>query len=132
VPKKIEVKKPRAILLLASGKSVVDTARDLGCSRVTIHNWLNDPQFQDELNKAKIEWLDECRSELRLISKIALKTLWEMVHSGNRPHGPQVKAIELALKATGIITEFKPEIETTEIEMKFPGPADDKHDNPNP
>jgi AcrR family transcriptional regulator len=70
--------------LLRLGKSVADTARAAGISRMTIYRWLkDDAHFRAAYN----QWMDEmamsCRSRMMMMTEKALATIERAIDGGD-------------------------------------------------
>ena len=70
----------QACTLLATGKTVTDTAKELGLSRVTISRWLNsDNDFIAYFNALKMEQLEVARVQIQHIATLAVDTLTDVM-----------------------------------------------------
>lgn len=57
-------KQPRALLLIAAGRSTTEVAAELGVERTTIHRWRTDPEFDEQLRELLAEQTDALHSLL--------------------------------------------------------------------
>jgi transposase len=70
--------KPEAIILLASGLSINETARRVGVHERTIDNWLHNPEFQDEVHRATFKFgIAQAAERMRVLNKLARKMVAE-------------------------------------------------------
>lgn len=74
----------RALELLLSGKTVTDTAKEVGVSRQTVSTWLNhDPVFKAELNHRRCELWDGVKQRLTQLAVLAVDVLEESLYSSD-------------------------------------------------
>ena len=96
----------QAAQLLASGKSITDTAEEVGVSRQTIHDWQkNNYVFIAELNSLKLEIREAGRQALQSSIALAVDTINSIMSNSDNDLA-RLKAAHDILYRTGI---FKPE-----------------------
>ena len=96
----------QAAQLLASGKSITDTAEEVGVSRQTIHDWQkNNYVFIAELNSLKLEIREAGRQALQSSIALAVDTINSIMSNSDNDLA-RLKAAHDILNRTGI---FKPE-----------------------
>jgi len=89
--------------LLITGKSIAETARTAGVSRMTIHRWLkHDPAFQAAYNQWHEQLQESCRSRLQSMTEKAADALEKALESGD------ARAALQLLKGMGMIKERTP------------------------
>jgi len=89
--------------LLLLGKSIAETARSAGVSRMTIHRWLkNDPVFRAAYNEWQEQSQESCRSRLQALTDKATDALEKALEAGDARSAVQL------LKGMGMIKERKP------------------------
>ena len=95
--------KKAALELLMWGKSVSETARQTGVTRITIHRWLkNDPVFRAAYNEWHEEMRESSRSRLETMAEKAMDALDNALHSND------ARAAIAVLKGLGLLRERKP------------------------
>jgi hypothetical protein len=98
----VSIQQHCALRFLAQGKSIAMTARLIGMTRATIHNWLrNDPQFIAAFNAWK--------NELRTSTQARLAVLWDKavdVVEADISHGDGKMAMKL-LTGMGMVAPQK-------------------------
>ena len=92
----LSAKQARAAWLIASGKSRVETAAEVGIDRRTLTRWLHDPAFRAALD----DHLDEFDAESRTMAR-ALRT------SGIRVAAKALRKMEAALDNDNAETSYQ-------------------------
>lgn len=73
-------KKKRALEGIINGESITSIAKEIGCSRTTIYNWMNnDPEFIKTKEELETRLLDE-------LYNISLMETKEELISSNNPY----------------------------------------------
>jgi transposase-like protein len=86
--------------LLVTGKSIAETARSAGVSRMTIHRWLkHDPVFRAAYNQWHEQLRESCRSRLQAMTDKAADALEKALEAGDARSALQL------LKGMGMIKE---------------------------
>jgi hypothetical protein len=73
--KKENAKQKRAIAALLSSKSIAEAAASACIGERTLHRWLDDPLFRDELLRAEGELIDAATRRLVHIQAKAITTM---------------------------------------------------------
>lgn len=110
-----------AIPLLAAGKSHIEIAAQIGCTRQTIENWLKNEEFLEALSTAKRQWVQEGEDKLRALRDDAI-ALFQEALNGRKVSGPQAKIAMAILSGFGCLPVHKTEIDISQVyTMEFPG-----------
>ncbi|MGD0460891.1 MAG: hypothetical protein ABSB74_00220 [Tepidisphaeraceae bacterium] len=89
-----------ALELLLAGKSIVETARSAGVSRMAIYRWLkHDAAFQAAYNQWRDQLQESCRSRLQALTDKATDALEKALEAGDARTALQL------LKGLGMIKE---------------------------
>ena len=88
----------RAIEALVEGKTVKQAAKDTGVSRKTLYVWLNQPEFQKELDRLGGIILEEVANRMVALASEAVDTLSNVLKTKDVPIGTQVQAANVILK----------------------------------
>ena len=91
----LTARQKRALPILASASSIAEAARLSDVGRRTLHRWLDDPDFRDELARLHKEAADLARSQLQSVLLQAVLTLVDSLQDPN----PEIRlrAIRTAL-----------------------------------
>ncbi len=91
----LTARQKKALPILASASSIADAARLSDVGRRTLHRWLDDPNFRDELAGLHKEAADLARSQLQGVMLQAVLALADSLHDPN----PEIRlrAIRTAL-----------------------------------
>jgi hypothetical protein len=73
-----------AVIALASGSSVRDAANKSGVSERTLFRRVKDSKFQDDVNNARREIIENSLSKLIELSEKAVNTLEQLLQSDNQ------------------------------------------------
>ena len=73
----------KAVYLLASGKNVTDTGKELNTDRATLYYWQKQPEFEAFYNKVRTEYKEQAKNELINLFSEALSTLKDCLQSKN-------------------------------------------------
>lgn len=129
-PRKIRIpaKYHAAIGLLATGMSYRQIAKEIDIDPMTITKWKQTvPTFADDLKTATEEyiednWVEAKRKDLRQLAEYALINAKAHYEQHLKMKGPEIKLMEVLLKATGVITEFKESFAPSQVfQMVLPG-----------
>ncbi|NLG97111.1 MAG: helix-turn-helix domain-containing protein [Chloroflexi bacterium] len=88
----------RAIEALIEGKTVKQAAEETGVSRKTLYVWLNQPEFQKELDRLGGIILEEVANRMVALASEAVHTLSNVLKTKDVPIGTQVQAANVILK----------------------------------
>ena len=91
----LTARQERALPILASASSIAEAARLSDIGRRTLHRWLDDPDFRDELARLHEEAADLARSQLQGVMLQAVLALADSLQDPN----PEIRlrAIRTAL-----------------------------------
>lgn len=92
------------IVALVAGATITDAAQKAGCDRGTYYQWLRDPEFEAELNRAKLERANVLRTQIRDLADTAVSTLREMLTGTDIPPGIKLKAALTVLQCSCTLT----------------------------
>jgi len=95
-------KQEQAIVLLARGASIVDTAKIVKVSEQTIYNWKANESFMEDLKDETRAYLGESRTRLGSLALLAIETLADLLKSDNP--SIRLKAVQEVFKANGLNT----------------------------
>lgn len=95
-------KQEQAIILLARGMSIAETAKQIKTSEQTLHNWKAKHEFMEDLRDETRAYLSECRTRLGSLALPAIETLASLLNSDSP--NIQLKAAQEILKANGLNT----------------------------
>ena len=100
--KKLGLDKSLALTTLASGKSVAETSRMMGITRMTIYNWLKkDPEFRAAYNQWHNEVQHSMRGRVAAMADLAIDAVNSALAKGDGRLGMQylknMKAFEPAV-----------------------------------
>jgi AcrR family transcriptional regulator len=89
-----------AMEMLLTGKSVADSARSAGVSRITLHRWLRkDAAFRAAYNQWRDELQESCRSRLEALTDKAADAIEKALETGDARTALQL------LKSLGLIQQ---------------------------
>ncbi|MGB3640562.1 MAG: helix-turn-helix domain-containing protein [Rivularia sp. (in: cyanobacteria)] len=109
--------KLKAVALLATGKTKVETAKELGVHRKTIENWSKSPDFQKALMDTQDEIVEKAIEETSLtiseqvqaLLPDAFKVLADIVKNPDSRNADKLKAVQLLGKWSGLEDRKQPE-----------------------
>jgi DNA-binding XRE family transcriptional regulator len=82
--KTLSAKQQKALNELLSGKTDEEAANIAGVSRKTVNTWKNeDPFFQAEFNRRKLEVWEDFLNELNLTTGYSMATIREAIKNGD-------------------------------------------------
>jgi len=84
--KTLTIKQRKAALLLASGKTATDAAKELGVARETVERWKKLPLFQEEVKRAENLIYDESLRSLKRNAQAAVDCLLRNMGSKVSPY----------------------------------------------
>lgn len=93
--------KAAALELLAQGMTRIETAKELGVNRSTVHRWLQDPGFIRELESIRREQRHEARRSLEALLPDALAVLLQDLTDVNVSRTVRQKAALAVLDRAG-------------------------------
>jgi|SRR5579859_1108588 len=73
--KRLSAKQHQAALLLASGSSIVDTAKQVGVNEKTVDDWKKKPAFKEALRQAEDDLYTEALTRLKRETSNAIDCL---------------------------------------------------------
>ena len=85
-PTALTAKQLKAITALLEESSITKAANKAGVARSSIHVWMNQPEFKEELDKRRHELFIEGLNILKLSTKKAALKLLEFLDSKNLSH----------------------------------------------
>jgi transposase-like protein len=77
----LTAKQLQVALLLAGGATITDAAKQVGVSRITVHQWLQTNIFKAHLNGLKKESVKAAISQIQSVALLAVTTLNELMAS---------------------------------------------------
>lgn len=93
----------RAIELIVSGRSITDTALELGLSRETVSRWKRNPNFIAELHQQQTDLILTARNRLQRMAMKAIDVIETNLNGGS------LKAATQVLKMINIYEQQIPE-----------------------
>ncbi len=93
--KKLELKHVRAISMITQGVSGRDIAEELEITQQTLIEWKKEPLFMSNVNRIKMEVLDNARTALQNATELAVLTLQDIMENSTND--------EIRRKASGDI-----------------------------
>lgn len=84
-PHQLTPQQIKALDLLALGAKYTSVAEQVGCSRKTLYNWLDAPDFKGELQTLMRLRREETIAELRALSGQAVTTLKQVLADPDTP-----------------------------------------------
>lgn len=101
---KLGTEQQTAMELLLTGKSIAETARSAGVSRMAIYRWMkNDANFRAMYNQWHDQLQESCRSRLQALTEKATDALEKALEAGDARTALQL------LKGLGMLKERRPE-----------------------
>ncbi len=95
---KFEQKIEQAIAALLSHRSIEDAAREVGISANTLQRWIKEPEFQDELRKARQAVFTHAIGRLQDAAGAAVSSLLRIMMDMSTPAATRLRAIEMVLE----------------------------------
>ncbi len=116
----LTARQKRALPILASASSIAEAARLSDVGRRTLHRWLNDPDFRDELARLHKDAADLARSQLQSVMLQAVLALADSLQDPN----PEIRlrAIRTALNYSvkvNDIESLREELQTLEDSLNL-------------
>jgi 50S ribosomal subunit-associated GTPase HflX len=106
-------------MALARGATVTDATQQANIHRTTYYLWLENPNFEAELNRAKREQADAKRVQLQGLADTAISTLREILTGTDVPAPIRLKAALAVLQSTGTLNpEPDGEIDPYKIKLR--------------
>jgi hypothetical protein len=93
--KKLELKHVKAINLLTLGWSGRDIADELKITVQTLIDWKKDPLFMSNVNRLKMEVLENARTDLQNLSQTAVETLEYLMENGKNEETRRKASIDV-------------------------------------
>jgi HEAT repeat protein len=101
--------KETALPILATCANYSEAARQIGCSREEIYNWLKDPEFKAELERLRTDIVNDAISQLKNNATKATNTLVNLLEDESSQ--VRLKAANDILNHLGRFMELR-ELET--------------------
>jgi transposase-like protein len=98
--KQLRPEQVRVIEDLVIGASVTDAARVAGVDRTTVHRWMRNAVFNDELNHAHREMRLRIQAAYRTLGNDAVKVIREILQEPQIPASVRLKAALAVLEQT--------------------------------
>ena len=116
----LSARQKRALPILASASSIAEAARLSDVGRRTLHRWLDDPDFRDELARLHKNAADLARSQLQGVMLQAVLALADSLQDPN----PEIRlrAIRTALNYSvkvNDIESLREELQTLEDSLNL-------------
>ena len=89
--------KEKAALLIATGLTATEAARQLGVNRATVGRWQKTPEFQDALDRLRHEAREAVFASFRHLASKSFDALAEIINNPNAADCDRIKAAELIL-----------------------------------
>ena len=96
-PEGLSLKRRKAVEALLSTGEVAAAAREAGVRRETLHRWLREPAFLQEVRRAEAAALDELSRLLVRLGRSAAATLAKAMSDPAAPWPTRVRAADAAL-----------------------------------
>jgi len=100
-------KQQQAIIALARGATIKDTAQSIGVTETTIYNWKTSDWFQEDLRDETRCYVNDARASLSALLTPAIEALRHLLDSDNP--NIKLKVIDKILKSNGVET-LNPEL----------------------
>lgn len=81
--KSLTARQQQALMVIITGRSIVDAAEAARVKKQTVYNWLKQPQFRQVLEKEKTEFLERLSLSLTSLGDKAIKALDEALADSN-------------------------------------------------
>lgn len=114
---KLEAKHYRAILLLASNKSIKQVAKEMGCTEILIGKWKTDSDFRDALQQAHSRIYSDALNKLGNTALKAVDRLEEIIDDPETPVGYKLRAIDICLTHGEKIRNYQLESRLEKLEQ---------------
>lgn len=100
----LDPKQVRAIVLMSSGSTHGETAREVGVDPATLYRWRhNDAEFAAELAKSLDGQIEEARTVMRGAAARAVSRILYLMEDNGAPHAVQLKAATEMLDRIGVL-----------------------------
>jgi Homeodomain-like domain len=117
--KRLGLDKSLVLETLAMGKSVTETSRLMGVSRMTIYNWLKkDPDFRAAFNEWQNSVQHNARARLLALTDVAIDAVGNAVVKGDAKLGMELLTKMKTFEAPPIDKPTSPEEAKQEIEFE--------------
>jgi len=98
----LSAKQQEAVIYMARGFSIAETAQKVSTSEQSIYNWKAEAAFQKALKAETMTHLSDCRRRLGTLAMVAIETMADLLDSDN-PNVRLKTAISI-LTANGLET----------------------------
>lgn len=92
----------QAAILLASGKTGREVAKELGIAAETLSRWKSTPEFQAVANRYRHEYLEAARDASRAAVISAFSVLVEIMQDSTQAAGDRIKAASKVLDVSNL------------------------------
>lgn len=99
----LSARQKRAIVALLQSTSIVEAAATAGVGEATVHRYLNDSAFRDELHKRQDSAMAAAASALAGLMGDALKVLSDILQSDDTSDSVKVRAAGIILNERALI-----------------------------
>ena len=79
----LSAKQQEAVIYMARGFSIADTAQRVAASEQTIYNWKAEAAFRKALKAETMSHLSDCRCRLGTLAMVAIETMASLLDSDN-------------------------------------------------
>ena len=111
----------KALPMVVSSTSLAQAARDADVHRATLHRWMEDDKFREELVRLRQEAVELARSELQELMLVSVAVLADAMENA-ASHDVRVRAARTALSFGMQLNEMKKlreEIDTLQDALKI-------------
>src|SRR4051812_34494371 len=114
---KFSRKKEEAITALLTQRNVQEAAHAVGIGTTTLMRWLQLPEFQTELRKARRDAFSQSVARLQQAASAAVTTLLKVMVDNNAPASTRVRAADSVLGHAARALELEDiEVRVSELE----------------
>lgn len=89
-----------ALGALLAGRTVRAAAKVAGVDPATVHRWLNEREFQSELQLGRRQLAEHALSQLQRITVSAVDTVEELLTDKGKPASVRLRAAQLVIEST--------------------------------
>ncbi len=82
----------RALALLLAGTNIEATAGAIGVNPATIHRWLNDPEFAEELRRGRRQLVEHAATKMQAAAEVAATTVIGLMQNKRATAGIRLRA----------------------------------------
>ena len=81
--KSLTARQQQALVMIITGRSVADAAQAANVRRQTVYAWLNQPTFRQELERAKVDFMERISLSLTNLGDKAIQALDQALEDPN-------------------------------------------------